>query len=76
MSRQVRVEPVVGELFQYTEQTRFDGVDYYDTFQIRYWNEEYILDLLGEIGFTLELDLRNRFAGTGSSYFLFEKTSA
>jgi hypothetical protein len=42
--------------------------------QIRYWKEECILGLLGEIGFTL--DLRNRFAGTGSSYLLFEKTSA
>jgi hypothetical protein len=36
--------------------------------QIRYCKEEYILGLLGEIGFSLELDLRNRFAGTGSSY--------
>lgn len=76
MYRKVRVESLSGDLFQYSEQTRFDGVDYFDTFQIRYWNEEYILDLLGEIGFTLDLDLRNRFAGTGSSYFLFEKTAA
>jgi 2-polyprenyl-3-methyl-5-hydroxy-6-metoxy-1,4-benzoquinol methylase len=73
MSRHVSVEPIGGELFQYTEQTRFDEVDYYDTFQIRYWKEEYILGLLGEIGFTLELDLRNRFAGTGSSYFIFKR---
>ncbi len=73
MSRHVSVELIGGELFQYTEQTRFDGVDYYDTFQIRYWKEEYILGLLGEIGFSPERDLRNRIAGTGSNYFIFKR---
>ena len=73
MNRQVRVESLGGDLYQYTEQTQFDGVDYQDTFQIRYWPEDYIFGLLGEIGFNLELDLRNRIAGTGSNYFIFKR---
>jgi SAM-dependent methyltransferase len=71
MNRQVRVEAISNDLFQYTEKTRFDAVDFYDTFPIRYWQEDLIFGILGEIGFSLERDLRNRIAGAGSDYFIF-----
>lgn len=44
-----------------------------DSFQIRYWKDDVILNLLEENGFRMEKDLSDEFGGTGSNYYLMKK---
>lgn len=74
--RDVHVRPVVETpaMFHYEESTRFmEGnvwVDYTDSFLIRHWEKSQIIGALEQAGLVVEADLSQRFAGSGSEYFL------
>jgi hypothetical protein len=53
----------------------FNGVteSYFDSFQIRYWDKEFVLNVLSEYEFSVEVDHSVHFAATGSNYFLMKK---
>ena len=40
-----------------------------DTFEIRYWTEEEMLEAVHAVGFVEVEDLSKRFAGSGASFY-------
>jgi SAM-dependent methyltransferase len=79
ISRSVNIHPIDNDLYEYTENLTIsfsneEDIEYSDTFQIKYWSQDIVIDILIELGFTLETDLSEEFAGTGSQYFIFRKT--
>lgn len=46
---------------------------YTDHFRIKWWDVNYVLEILAKYGLSIERDLSFTFAGAGSSYFLMRK---
>jgi SAM-dependent methyltransferase len=73
--RTVSIQPVGGDLFEYTEEIELldkDGDDglFSDQFLIRAWTPMQVLELARRCGLELVEDLSDRFAGSGSNYYL------
>ena len=47
-------------------------VNYSDKFEIRCWKLETVINKMKQLGFIIKKDLSERFAGSGSSYFIFK----
>ena len=77
MRRDVGIERIDRELYQYKEVVRFlnEGQfqNYFDEFTIRHWGEHEVIQALENIGFQLVEDLSEHFLGSGSKYLLFRK---
>ena len=61
------------DLYTYNEYIKKGNEVAEDSFQIRYWKDDVILNLLKENGFQMEKDLSDEFSGTGSNYYLMKK---
>jgi len=61
-------------LFRYYETVQVwspDGaLEYKDEFSIKYWDYKFLLGIFAEEGLNIELDLQDRFLGSGAHYFL------
>ena len=72
--REVRLIPETEVLFRYEEAIRvLDGshwLNYADSFVIRYWEPSQVFHALGNAGFRVEADLSEKFAGSGSDYYI------
>ena len=71
--REARVTPLGDSLFQFTENSEvIDDLgprSVTDTFEIRYWTEEEMLEAVHAVGFVEVEDLSKRFAGSGASFY-------
>jgi len=67
-------------LFRYFETVQIsspDGVwEYKDEFSIKYWDHSFVLGLFAEEGLNMELDLQDRFLGSGARYFVLTKQNS
>ena len=67
MKRTVQIEQKDDGRYNYKEEVIFQKEDqsyrYSDSFTIRYWEEETVLNLLEKIGFKMEKDLSTCFLG-------------
>ncbi len=65
--------PLGDSLFQFTENSEvIDDLgprSVTDTFEIRYWTEEEMLEAVHAVGFVEVEDLSKRFAGSGASFY-------
>jgi hypothetical protein len=77
MERNIRIEQKDNSRYNYKEEVIFQKEDqsyrYSDSFTIRYWEEETVLELLKKTGFKIEKDLSTYFLGSGSHYYVFRK---
>lgn len=78
LKRRVTVTEVRQDIYRYHEELRVKDSDgnvstYADDFTIRYWPPEYVREILASTGFTLDVDLTERFSGTGSQYWTLKK---
>jgi len=77
MDRRVTITLEEGDLYQYSEKTSLyddeEPFSYEDSFKIRYWEPEYLMDILSR-NFCLKEDLTSTFIGSAGKYLLFEKT--
>ena len=77
VQRQTTVENLGGDIYRFTEQSAVlsssNARKVNDSFLIRYWEEDLFLDHLLAIGFKLEQDLSQAFAGSGASFYLLRK---
>jgi SAM-dependent methyltransferase len=77
MERTVQIEQKDDGCYNYKEKVIFQKKDksyhYSDSFMIRYWEEETVLNLLEKTGFKIEKDLSTYFLGSGSHYYVFRK---
>jgi len=77
INRQVQVNRVHGNLYQYEEKTtiRTGNRDfpYHYRFPIRYWKPEIVLSVLSSCGFSCKKDMSREFSASGSQYLLMEK---
>ncbi len=77
MQRKVTISPIQDDIYQYDENTTLaingEANVYVDRFNIRYWNVEFVQNILMDVGFSLAGDMSAEFAGTGSQYFLMKK---
>jgi len=76
--RTVSISRHNGNIYTYREElliTNDDGetTRYKDEFQIRYWPNQQVIELLKEVGFVNGEDLTPHFSGAGSSYYKFKK---
>jgi hypothetical protein len=75
--RQTTVEDLGGDIYRYTEKSMVIGScnteSANDSFLIRFWEEDVFLDYVLAIGFILEKDLSQDFAGSGASFYLLRK---
>ena len=76
--RNVRIQPESGDLFNYSEEIVLIEAGCTDTlfadqFMIRVWPTDQVLGLARGCGFELVRDLSDRFASSGSNYYLLSK---
>jgi hypothetical protein len=76
--RNVRIQPEGGDLFNYSEEIVLIEAGCTDTlfadqFMIRVWPTDQVLGLARGCGFELVRDLSDRFASSGSNYYLLSK---
>ena len=61
-------------LFRYYETVQVSSPDgaleYKDEFSIKYWDYKFLLGVFADEGLSIELDLQDRFLGSGARYFL------
>ena len=61
-------------LFRYYETVQVSSpngaLEYKDEFSIKYWDFKFLLGIFAEEGLNIELDLQDRFLGSGAHYFL------
>jgi SAM-dependent methyltransferase len=78
--RTITIDPAANDLYRYKEKTqvRIDGQNksYSDEFDIRFWQEDYVMSLMRKNGLTPVKDLSGDFSGTWSHYFLMRKSPA
>ncbi|MEI7485546.1 MAG: methyltransferase domain-containing protein [Ignavibacteriota bacterium] len=74
IQRFVNISPQDDNLYYYEETTTINesgrSSDYSDKFLIRYWDAEYVIKIMEKYGLLTEEDLTDKFAGSGSGYFL------
>ena len=77
IQRNVAVKPIGDDIYSYEENTTLTRDErqtrYTDSFVIRYWGAEKVLQVLSDTGFSMVDELSTDFAGTGSRYFLVQK---
>lgn len=78
LERSVSVTEQGESIYKYNELIKVENGDgtkqcYKDDFTIRYWSKEIVLTNLIGVGFTLEEDLSEVFAGAGSNYYIMKK---
>ncbi len=78
MERKVQIAQQEDERFySYQEDVTFQkegkSHHYSDSFTIRHWEEDTVLNVLEEVGFKIEKDLSTYFLGIGSHYYFFRK---
>lgn len=76
--REVTVSPIADNIYTYKEELMVksengDIAHYEDEFHIRHWSEEHVIQALVVTGFEKVENLSAGFAGTGSSYYEFQK---
>ena len=72
--RRIRVDETQNsDIYIYNEYIKKGNEVAEDSFQIRYWKDDVILDLLKENGFRMDKNLSAEFGGTGSNYYLMKK---
>lgn len=74
MQRRVTVLALGNGLYNYIEDTVFDGRNFHDAFPIRHWPQAEVLEVLQGLGFEDPIPQR-QIQGTGSNYFVFKKNS-
>ena len=78
MERKVQIVQQEDEKFySYQEDVIFQkegkSHHYSDSFIIRHWEKDTVLNVLKEVGFKMEKDLSSYFLGSGSHYYVFRK---
>lgn len=73
--RTVSIVPEAGNLYRYTDELHFEsesgrGMDYHDSFLIRYWSSDQALMFLQASGFELYEELADFVNGTGAEYWM------
>lgn len=68
-----------GNIYRYSENLKIisssgEESTFSDSFPIRYWHPEQVMEALQKAGFTLEADVSDRFSGTGSNYYLMRRS--
>lgn len=81
VNRTVTIRPIDGDLYEYCEELELlgkAGVEevFRDRFMIRSWDAQDVIRIARHCGFELAEDLSERFAGSGSDYYLFTLTPA
>ncbi len=75
--RKVTVQETAPNVFSYHEElvirTSEGESSYKDDFQIHYWQASEVITALENAGFCMIKDCSDRFAGTGSNYYLMQK---
>jgi len=74
MKRRVTVSPLENGLYNYIEDTVFDGRKFHDSFPIRHWPQAEVLEILKSLGFENPIP-QHQIQGAGSNYFVFKKNS-
>ena len=77
--RQAIVSPLGGNMYRFTENSEVidhDGTrTVRDSFEIRFWTEEEMLQAAHAVGFSKVEDLSDRFVGSGASFYRLTKNS-
>ena len=67
-------------MFRYFETVQIsspEGVlEYKDEFSVKYWDYIFLLGVFAEEGLNMELDLQDRFLGSGARYFVLTKQNS
>ena len=75
--RTVTVSPRGGDIYDYSDRatisTPAGQTQYHEQFTIRYWEPQQVLDLLAKHGFSVQADLSQQYAWTGSRYLMLKK---
>jgi len=77
--RQALVSPLGGNMYRFTENS--EVIDHEgtrtvrDSFEIRFWTEEEMLQAAHAVGFSKAEDLSDRLAGSGTSFYRLTKNS-